>query len=213
MTFEYYAKNKTNSEVNFIMCTKFGQKWLRNARQKSKIAATKFSFLSFQYQTAVISRASSWSTCFLIIFAKKLTGHREKLTGKNVALKWPGGHALSIYYTTKLLETFSYQTLTILTSGVTPWAHLICKRKQSMKYQFRWRTRDDTQRHTSSLSFCSETNPYAKTQTSLTHWDSDKCVQTAKTHSTLSKKSQTALGTRVVRISVVIIQIRLRLMG
>ena len=46
--------------------SKFGQNWLRNARQKSKIAATKFSFLSFQHQTAVISLASS--NCFTFVF-------------------------------------------------------------------------------------------------------------------------------------------------
>ena len=33
--------------------------------QKSKMAATKFSFLTFQYQTAVISRASSRSPCLV----------------------------------------------------------------------------------------------------------------------------------------------------
>ena len=38
---------------------------MRNGRQKSKMAATKFSFLSFQHQTAVISRASSRSPCLL----------------------------------------------------------------------------------------------------------------------------------------------------
>ena len=36
LTFEYYAKDKTYSEV--------GKNWLRNGRQKSKMAATKFSF-------------------------------------------------------------------------------------------------------------------------------------------------------------------------
>ena len=35
------------------MCTKFGLYWLRNVRQKSKMAATKFNFLTVQYQTAV----------------------------------------------------------------------------------------------------------------------------------------------------------------
>ena len=47
LTFEYYAKNKTYSEGNFIYeSTKFGQNALRNGRQKSKMAAMKFSFLT-----------------------------------------------------------------------------------------------------------------------------------------------------------------------
>ena len=68
LTFEYYAKNKTYSEVILYVCTKFGQNWLRNTRQKSKMAATKFIFLTFQYLTAVISRASSWSPCYIFFY-------------------------------------------------------------------------------------------------------------------------------------------------
>ena len=43
LTFEYYAKNKTYSEVNFICVYQFGQNLLRNARQKAKMDATRFS--------------------------------------------------------------------------------------------------------------------------------------------------------------------------
>ena len=37
---------------------------IQDGRQKFKMAATKFSFLTFPHQTAVISRASSRSPCF-----------------------------------------------------------------------------------------------------------------------------------------------------
>ena len=38
---------------------------IQDGRQKSKMVATKFSFSTFQHQTAVISRASSRSPCLL----------------------------------------------------------------------------------------------------------------------------------------------------
>ena len=63
LTFEYYAKNKTYSEVNFICVYQVCPNWLRNARQKSKMAATKVFFLSFQHQTRWFP-ASSRSPCF-----------------------------------------------------------------------------------------------------------------------------------------------------
>ena len=62
-------------------CTKFGQNWLRNSCQKSKMAATKFSFFfTFQQQTAVISRASSRSP-FLFCFLEPITYHCQSYKG------------------------------------------------------------------------------------------------------------------------------------
>ena len=40
---------------------------IQDGRQKFKMAATKFSFLTFPHQTAVISRASSRSSCFIYL--------------------------------------------------------------------------------------------------------------------------------------------------
>ena len=44
LTFEYYSKSKTYLGVNFICVYQILSNWLRNGRQKSKMAATKFSF-------------------------------------------------------------------------------------------------------------------------------------------------------------------------
>ena len=44
LTFEYYAKNKTYSEVNFICVYQVGSKLIEKCPSKSKMAATKFSF-------------------------------------------------------------------------------------------------------------------------------------------------------------------------
>ena len=46
---------------------------IQDGRQKSKMAAMKFSFLTFEHQTAVISRASSWSPCFIYFQSRILT--------------------------------------------------------------------------------------------------------------------------------------------
>ena len=63
----FYITKKSCDKFFLYVCTKFGQNLLRNVRQKSKMAATRFSFfLSFQHQTAVISRASSRSPCFIL---------------------------------------------------------------------------------------------------------------------------------------------------
>ena len=64
LIFEYYAKNKTYSEVNFICVYQVWSKLIEKYPSKSKMAATKFSFFTFELQTAVISRASSWSPCY-----------------------------------------------------------------------------------------------------------------------------------------------------
>ena len=42
LTFEYYAKNKTYSDVNFICVYQVWSKLIEKCRQKSKIAITKF---------------------------------------------------------------------------------------------------------------------------------------------------------------------------
>ena len=47
LTCEYYAKNKTYSEVNSICVYQVMSNWLRNARQKAKMTATKFSLYHF----------------------------------------------------------------------------------------------------------------------------------------------------------------------
>ena len=44
LTFEYYAKNKTYSEVNFICVYQIRSKLIEKWPPKSKMAATKFSF-------------------------------------------------------------------------------------------------------------------------------------------------------------------------
>ena len=65
LTFDYYSKNKTYSEVNFICVYQVWSKLIEKCPSKKfKMAATKFSFLTFQHQTAVISGASSRSPCF-----------------------------------------------------------------------------------------------------------------------------------------------------
>ena len=60
LTFEYYAKNKTYSEVKFICVYKVWSKLdcemrIKNTRWPPRYLV----FLSFQHQTTVISRASS----------------------------------------------------------------------------------------------------------------------------------------------------------
>ena len=45
LTFEYYAKNKTYSVVNFIGVYQIWSKLIAKWPSKSKIAATKFSFI------------------------------------------------------------------------------------------------------------------------------------------------------------------------
>ena len=63
-------RTKLIEKLILYVCTKFGQNWLRNGRQKPKMAATNLVFLTFQHQTAEISHASLRSPCFLFFLGK-----------------------------------------------------------------------------------------------------------------------------------------------
>ena len=74
LTFQYYARNKTYPEVNVIcvyqIWLKLIEKW---PPQNPRWPPRNLDFLTFQHQTAVISRASSSLSCLFICLSVCLT--------------------------------------------------------------------------------------------------------------------------------------------